>query len=122
VFDHVTVRAPDREASERFYARVLAALGVDRSHEDEWYVEWSDFSVAQATAEQPAARRLHVGFAAPDRETVDGFHAALVAAGYRDNGVPGERPVYHAGDYGAFVVDPDGTNVELVFHDRRGIV
>jgi catechol 2,3-dioxygenase-like lactoylglutathione lyase family enzyme len=245
VFDHVTIRASDRDASQRFYATVLPALGIELSHEGESYVEWRDFSLAQATAERPVTRRLHLGFAAPsrahvdafwragmeagytsdgepghrpqyspdyyggflldpdgnsaeavhharprrdgtldhlwirvadlgaarrfyervgehagyarrseergrvgfgsasasfsvvegppteqvhlafpapDRETVDGFHAALVEAGYRDNGAPGERPVYHAGYYGAFVLDPDGNSVELVYHDRRGIV
>jgi catechol 2,3-dioxygenase-like lactoylglutathione lyase family enzyme len=246
VFDHVTIRGSDRPASQRFYATVLEPLGIEPSHDDEWYVEWRDFSLAQATDEKPAARRLHVAFVAPshaqvdafwragtdagyasdgapgprpqygadyyggflldpdgnsveavhhddlrrdggvvdhlwirvadleasrrfyelvgrhagyplradepglarfgagngsfsivegrpteglhmafpapDRETVDAFHAALVGAGYRDNGAPGERPIYHAGYYGAFVLDPDGTNVELVFHDRRGMV
>jgi catechol 2,3-dioxygenase-like lactoylglutathione lyase family enzyme len=62
---------------------------------------------------------VHLAFAAPDRETVDGFHRVATAAGYRDNGPPGERAVYHPGYYAAFVLDPDGHNVEAVFHDRR---
>ncbi len=51
---------------------------------------------------------------------MDAFHAAAMVAGYRDNGAPGERPHYHPGYYGAFVLDPDGNNVEAVFHDRSG--
>jgi predicted lactoylglutathione lyase len=59
-----------------------------------------------------------VAFAAGSREAVDEFHRAAPAAGYRDNGRPGERPVYHTGYYGAFVLDPDGNNVEAVHHGR----
>jgi catechol 2,3-dioxygenase-like lactoylglutathione lyase family enzyme len=58
--------------------------------------------------------RVHVAFAAPDEESVDRFHAAAIAAGYRDNGGPGERPQYHPGYYAAFVLDPDGHNIEAV--------
>jgi catechol 2,3-dioxygenase-like lactoylglutathione lyase family enzyme len=60
--------------------------------------------------------KLHVAFAADSREQVDAFHAAAVAAGGRDNGAPGLRPHYHPGYYGAFVLDPDGHNIEAVFH------
>ena len=61
---------------------------------------------------------MHLAFPAPTNAAVDAFHAAALAAGYRDNGAPGERPVYHAGYYGAFVLDPDGNNVEVVNHNR----
>ena len=60
---------------------------------------------------------VHIAFRG-DNATVDAFHAAAVAAGYRDNGAPGERPIYHPGYYGAFVLDPDGNNVEVVDHNR----
>jgi catechol 2,3-dioxygenase-like lactoylglutathione lyase family enzyme len=59
---------------------------------------------------------MHIAFAAPDRATVAAFHAAALAAGGRDNGAPGLRPRYHADYYGAYVLDPDGHNVEAVFH------
>jgi catechol 2,3-dioxygenase-like lactoylglutathione lyase family enzyme len=62
---------------------------------------------------------VHVAFPAATNEAVDAFHAAALAAGYGDNGAPGERPVYHAGYYGAFVLDPDGNNIEVVNHNRR---
>jgi predicted lactoylglutathione lyase len=60
---------------------------------------------------------IHLAFSASDRATVDAFHAAALAAGGKDNGAPGLRPEYHAGYYGAFALDPDGNNVEVVFHD-----
>jgi predicted lactoylglutathione lyase len=61
---------------------------------------------------------VHLAFKAADRDTVDEFHRVALAAGYRDNGAPGERPQYHPGYYGAFVLDPDGHNVEAVYHER----
>ena len=63
---------------------------------------------------------MHVAFSAPDRATVDAFHAAALAAGGRDNGAPGLRPRYHADYYGAYVLDPDGHNVEAVCHSPDG--
>ena len=72
---------------------------------DELYVDQADGYVS----------RVHLAFQAPDRETVDRFHAAALAAGGRDHGGPGERS-YHPGYYGAFVLDPDGNNIEAVFH------
>ena len=127
MFDHVTIRASDRRASERFYDLVLRTLGIERTHGDEHYFEWGDFSLAQGP---PVTRGLHIAFGAPTREhvhvafpaseneTVHAFHRAATAAGYEDNGAPGERPVYHPGYYGAFVLDPDGNNVEVVNHNR----
>ena len=72
------------------------------------------FSVVSGTPTE----RLHMAFPATDNATVEAFHSAALAAGYRDNGAPGERPVYHEGYYGAFVLDPDGNNVEVVNHNR----
>jgi predicted lactoylglutathione lyase len=63
-------------------------------------------------------KNVHIAFAARNREEVDEFHRLAIKAGYRDNGPPGERPIYHEGYYGAFVLDPDGNNIEAVFHDR----
>ena len=64
------------------------------------------------------AEQVDLAFAASENATVDAFHRALTEAGYRDNGAPGERRVYHPGYYGAFVLDPDGNNVEVVNHNR----
>jgi catechol 2,3-dioxygenase-like lactoylglutathione lyase family enzyme len=118
VFDHVTIRVSDRAASERFYATVLAPLGVARTHSDETFAEWDDFSLAAATADHPPTRRLHIAWIAPTREIADEFWRVGTAAGYRDDGPPGERPEYHAGYYAAFALDPDGHNVEVVNHNR----
>jgi catechol 2,3-dioxygenase-like lactoylglutathione lyase family enzyme len=75
----------------------------------------ASFSVLE---DGPATEAVHLAFPADDDATVAAFHDAALAAGYRDNGPPGERPVYHAGYYAAFVLDPDGHNVEVVNHNR----
>jgi catechol 2,3-dioxygenase-like lactoylglutathione lyase family enzyme len=118
VFDHVTIRVSDREASERFYETVLATLGHGDHYSDEHIVEWGDFSVmvAQADEEKPVTQRVHVGFAAPSREHVDEFWRVGTAAGYTDDGEPGLRPQYSADYYGSFLLDPDGNSVEAVHH------
>jgi catechol 2,3-dioxygenase-like lactoylglutathione lyase family enzyme len=123
LFDHVTIRASSRAASERFYEVVLGAIGNERTHSDEHYAEWDDFSLAQATAETPITRRLHIAFYAPSRVLVDAFWQAGVDAGYRDDGAPGLRPEYAADYYGGFLLDPDGNSAEAVHHGawRAGI-
>jgi catechol 2,3-dioxygenase-like lactoylglutathione lyase family enzyme len=68
----------------------------------------------------PPTEHVHLAFPAGDDATVDAFHGTLVQAGYRDDGAPGERPVYHPGYYGAYVLDPDGNTVEVVNHNRPG--
>ena len=112
MFDHVTIRVSDLAASKRFYETVL-----QREPEGEEFLEWDDFGIAQADGEHSVTRHLHVGFAAPSREEVDAFWRRGVEAGYRDNGGPGERSEYHPGYVGAFVLDPDGNNVEAVNHN-----
>jgi catechol 2,3-dioxygenase-like lactoylglutathione lyase family enzyme len=118
VFDHVTIRASDREASERFYETVLATLGIEKTHTDERFPEWNDFSLSPATAEKPPTRRLHIGFVAPSREDVDEFWRAGTEAGYASDGEPGPRPIYSEDYYGSFLLDPDGNSAEAVHHGR----
>jgi catechol 2,3-dioxygenase-like lactoylglutathione lyase family enzyme len=122
VFDHLTIRASDRGASERFYETVLRPLGIERSYTGEHYAEWGDFSLAQAGGGKPATRRLHVAFAAPSRAEVDDFWRVGTGAGYRDDGPPGLRLEYREDYYGAFLLDPDGNSAEAVHHGalRRG--
>jgi catechol 2,3-dioxygenase-like lactoylglutathione lyase family enzyme len=115
----VTIRASDRAASEAFYETVLRTLGLEQSHSGEHYAEWNDFSLAQATSEQPVTQRLHVGFGAPSRAHVDAFWSAGTAAGYRDDGPPGPRPQYSDDYYGAFLLDPDGNSAEAVHHGSQ---
>jgi catechol 2,3-dioxygenase-like lactoylglutathione lyase family enzyme len=116
VFDHVTIRVSDREASERFYDTVLATLGIEKTYSGEQGAEWNDFSLGEANAEKPVTRGLHVGFAASSRARVDQFWRAGTEAGYRDDGEPGPRPRYKADYYGGFLLDPDGNSVEAVDH------
>lgn len=110
LIDHVHFRVRDLDAAKRFYRAVLEAVGVP-CHEAETHL-WSD-ELWIDQGDQPT--RVHLAFQARDRETVHRFHAAALAAGGRDNGGPGERD-YHPGYYAAFVFDPDGNNIEAVFH------
>jgi catechol 2,3-dioxygenase-like lactoylglutathione lyase family enzyme len=116
VFDHVTIRVSDREASERFYETVLQALEIEQTHRDEHFAEWNDFSLIGTDEENPVTRRLHIGFVAPSREHVDVFWRTGTNAGYEDDGEPGLRPQYSDDYYGAFLLDPDGNSVEAVHH------
>jgi catechol 2,3-dioxygenase-like lactoylglutathione lyase family enzyme len=116
VFDHVTIRVSEHEASRRFYATVLSTLGIEPTHSDDDPVEWDDFSIAPAEDGRAVTRRLHIGFVAPSRAHVDAFHRAGVEAGYRDDGAPGPRPQYRHDYYGSFLLDPDGNSAEAVHH------
>jgi catechol 2,3-dioxygenase-like lactoylglutathione lyase family enzyme len=108
----VHLRVRDVEASKRFYATALEPLALGITAEgDGWFAVDELFVSGDG---QPTAG-LHIAFQAKDRETVERFHDAALEAGGRDNGQPGERD-YHPGYYAAFVLDPDGTNVEAVYH------
>jgi len=125
MFDHVAVTVGDFEASRTFYTAALAPLGYDE-------YPASDGAEGRATGfgdgevdfwigtGGPVTGKLHVAFRAPDRAAVRAFHAAALAAGGRDNGAPGVRDRYHPHYYGAFVLDPDGHNVEAVCHEPPG--
>lgn len=116
MFDHVTIRASERGASERFYLDVLQTLGIERTYSGEHFAEWNDFSLAQADGEHPPTLRLHIGFVAPTRAHVDEFWRVGTEAGYRDDGSPGPRPQYGDDYYGGFLLDPDGNSAEAVHH------
>jgi len=113
LIDHVHLRVADLEASRRFYRAVLQAVGRQFSSESHRHFACDELWVDQADG---AVSRLHLAFQAHDVETVKAFHAAALANGGRDNGGPGERP-YHPGYYAAFALDPDGNNIEAVFHN-----
>ena len=111
LIDHVHLRTKNLEAAGRFYKAVLGALGipVEIAADHIWADElWIDVG--------PQESRVHLAFNAPDEETVQRFYRAGLEAGGRDNGPPGERKVYHPGYYGAFLLDPDGNNIEAVYH------
>src|SRR5215207_5485108 len=116
MFDHVTIRVSNREASERFCETVLSTLGIEKTYSDGYLAEWDDFSLSPAEAEKPATRRLHVGFVAPSRAHVDAFWRAGTRAGHPDDGAPGPRPQYRPDYYGSFLLDPDGNSAEAVHH------
>ena len=116
MFDHVTIRVGEREASARFYDTVLGVLGIPAGDVGDGFTEWDDFSIAQADGDRPPTSGLHVGFVAPTREHVDAFWRAGTDAGYASDGEPGERPEYATDYYGAFLRDPDGNSVEAVHH------
>lgn len=112
LLDHVHIRVADIEASKTFYEAVLEAVGLGLTFEGEGYFAADELFVS---ADGPPTAGLHIAFQARDKETVHRFHEAALAAGGRDNGAPGDRD-YHPGYYGAYALDPDGNNVEAVFH------
>ena len=118
LIDHVHLVVRDLAASRRFYRAVLEALGRRLDWEGERAFSCDELFVSDETMFGPdtsGPHRVHLAFQTPDRATVDRFHAAALRAGGRDNGAPGER-AYHPGYYGAFVLDPDGNNLEAVHH------
>jgi catechol 2,3-dioxygenase-like lactoylglutathione lyase family enzyme len=122
MIDHITFGVSDFGRSTRFYDRALAPLGIKRLFtvplEHSGGVNLTGYGDERPwfwIAEQDATRgKLHVALEASDRAAVDAFHSEALAAGGKDNGAPGPRPHYHPDYYGAFVLDPDGHNIEAV--------
>lgn len=128
MIDHTGINVSDLGNSKAFYRKVLATLGYslrldlgnaagfgDGAGDD----PGGDFWIA---AGAPFVPRSHIAFHAPDIASVHAFHAAALAAGGTDNGAPGPRPHYHPGYYAAFVHDPDGYNIEAVFHGQASTI
>ncbi|MGN6222205.1 VOC family protein [Pseudoxanthomonas sp.] len=118
LIDHLQLVVRDLDASRRFYQAVFDVLEIPMSGSGEDYF-WADelfvSTVSSAAAQGELTGRHHLAFQARDRAMVDAFHRAALAHGGRDNGAPGER-AYHPGYYGAFALDPDGNNIEAVYH------
>lgn len=112
LIDHVHLKVRDLSASRRFYDAVLGALGLPTMEDYGELLEGDELCLSLG---EPITSGLHLAFQAADRDAVRRFHVAALAAGGRDNGGPGERN-YHPGYYGAFVLDPDGNNIEAVYH------
>jgi catechol 2,3-dioxygenase-like lactoylglutathione lyase family enzyme len=116
--DHLWIRVADVAASKAFYEAVAPharfRLNADTAGRAQFVGESGSFSVVHGTPTE----HVHMAFPVGTNEAVGAFHRELVAEGYPDNGAPGERAVYHPGYYAAFVLDPDGNNVELVNHNR----
>jgi catechol 2,3-dioxygenase-like lactoylglutathione lyase family enzyme len=122
MLDHVTIGVSNIERSTQFYDRALRPLGITRLYaEGEGFAGYgispkAFFWIGWRDTPQTGA---HIALTAPDRATVDRFHDEAIAAGGRDNGHPGIRRNYHPNYYGAFVLDPDGHNIEAVCHLPR---
>lgn len=128
MFDHVGFNVSDYQRSKAFYERALAPLGITVIKEitKEQTGGWEgcgfgkdgkpSFWIGSCPPGEELKNELHVAFAAESRAMVDAFHQAALAAGGADNGAPGLRPMYHPTYYGAFVLDPDGHNIEAVCH------
>jgi catechol 2,3-dioxygenase-like lactoylglutathione lyase family enzyme len=133
MLDHVSLRVADYDRSKTFYTAALAPLGYTLAMEsasgagfrkgfipDFWIKHGEPMSVGAPVMPLESAGcggpAVHIAFACDDRATVDAFHRVALAAGARDNGAPGLRPNYHPNYYGAFVLDPDGYNIEAVCH------
>jgi catechol 2,3-dioxygenase-like lactoylglutathione lyase family enzyme len=117
--DHLWIRVRDLTESRLFYETVAPTVGLRVHDGDERHFHVTSGSRSFALVQdRPVTEHVHLAFPAADRATVQAFHRAALEAGFRDNGAPGERVEYHPGYYGAFVLDPDGNNVEAVFHDR----
>jgi catechol 2,3-dioxygenase-like lactoylglutathione lyase family enzyme len=116
MLDHLSLRVSNYARSRRFFEATLAPLGYAVLMEFESSAggfgagERPDFWIAQGQASSP----VHVAFVGANRATVDAFYKAAIVAGGRDNGAPGLRPQYEPSYYGAFVLDPDGNNIEAV--------
>ena len=118
--DHLWIRVRDPQASRRFYTTIAPHAGLRLAHDEPGRVQLSgtDNSFSLVRDGRPLTEHVHLAFPAREDSAVRAFHAAALAAGYEDHGAPGERAVYHPGYYGAFVLDPDGHNVEVVNHNR----
>ncbi|MGY8562029.1 VOC family protein [Paracidovorax citrulli] len=118
LIDHLQLIVRDLPASRRFYQAVFDTIGIPIAGEGDDYFWADELFISTASSDAAAGEltgRHHLAFQARDRATVDAFHTAALAAGGRDNGAPGERP-YHPGYYAAFAIDPEGNNIEVVYH------
>jgi catechol 2,3-dioxygenase-like lactoylglutathione lyase family enzyme len=117
--DHLWIRVADLAATRAFYETLAPYTRYPLLWDHPGRVHFGAMGGHFALVEDaPVTQNLHIAFGSDSNATVEAFHAAALAAGYTDNGAPGERPQYHPGYYGAFVLDPAGTNVEVVNHNR----
>jgi catechol 2,3-dioxygenase-like lactoylglutathione lyase family enzyme len=117
--DHLWIRVRDLDEARRFYELISPWSGFAPRGSGRFGPGFAGSQGSFSLIDGEPTEHVHIAFPASDDATVDAFHRAAIEGGYRDNGPPGERPEYHAGYYGAFVLDPDGNNVEVVNHNRR---
>ncbi len=116
--DHLWVRVADLAAAKGFYETIAPYAGLRVNHDAPDRVRLAGESGSFSLVEGTPTENLHMAFPTEDDADVQGFHRAASEAGYRDHGPPGERPRYHRGYYAAYVLDPDGNNIEVVNHHR----
>ena len=128
MIDHLSLVVSDYAKSKAFYLQALAPTGhsrlvelpathsVGKESAGFCHADGSDLWISQGAAISPP---IHIAFRVSSRAAVDAFHKAAIAAGGKDNGAPGLRPQYHPNYYGAFVLDPDGHNIEAVCHEAQ---
>ena len=117
LIDHLWIRVQELEPIRRFYGLIAPVLGLKARDLGERFGLVAEAASFTFTEGRPTGN-LHLAIGVGDQQTVDVFYTSAIAAGGRDNGAPGERRQYHPGYYGAYVIDPAGTNLEAVFHDR----
>lgn len=117
MIDHITIRVNNLEITKQFYQEALKPLGYILVQGDSEFIGFGKDGKADTwfTIDRPTSGPVHISWKADSREVVDEFYKAALAAGGKDNGAPGIRSEYHANYYGAFVLDPDGNNIEAVF-------
>ena len=122
MIDHVHLRAKDLAKTKHFYGAVMDALDIPIGSDGEDHLQYDELWIDALGKDGASATHVHLAFQAVNRGMVDRFYKAGLEAGGRDNGKPGERP-YHPGYYGAFLIDPDGNNIEAVHHGpaRRSV-
>ncbi len=119
--DHIGVTVSDMPVSLTFFTKALKPLGIELVAEDNGWVGFGRDGKAEFWfgLDEPVTTRMHIAFAAKNREQVDQFYQAAIDAGAKDNGLPGVREQYHPNYYGAFVIGPDGHNIEAVCHNEE---
>lgn len=116
IFDHIVLSVADSERSKQFYINSLAPLGITLIKEEDGCVGFGNNGKPSfwICKDNEVQKPMHIAFIASDHDSINAFHQAAILAGGRDNGKPGLREQYHRGYYGAFVIDPDGHNIEAV--------
>lgn len=126
MLDHIGIEVSDYKKALEFYQKILAPLGYELLMEVQGYAGFGEkggagpiaaFWLHQGSA---PSQKLHIAFQAKNRQAVDAFYQAAIAAGAKDNGKPGVRDIYHRNYYAAFVLDFDGRNIEAVYHGEHG--
>jgi len=118
IIDHIGISISDYERSKQFYLKALKPLGIELVKEVQG---WAGFGQSEKAefwfgVSEKVNYPMHIAFVAESRESVNQFYETAIAAGAKDNGKPGVRDIYHPNYYGAFVIDPDGHNIEAVCH------